>query len=69
MQDDSILDEQWKPLPKEDIPATPKPAWTIPSSNMSDVENNWDSALVSTYKPLAENSLLAKIRDMTTFMN
>ncbi|GJX51235.1 hypothetical protein Tco_0278080 [Tanacetum coccineum] len=32
-------------------------------------ENNWASALVSTYEPPAENSLLAKTRDMTTFMN
>ncbi|GKF59608.1 hypothetical protein Tco_0176394, partial [Tanacetum coccineum] len=59
----------WKPLPEEERPATPEPAWTIPSSNVSDVENNWASAFVSTYKPPAENSLLAKTRDMTTFMN
>ncbi|GJT75359.1 hypothetical protein Tco_1042084 [Tanacetum coccineum] len=59
----------WKPLPEEERPATPEPAWTIPSSNISDVENNWASALVSTYEPPAENSLLAKIGDMTTFMN
>ncbi|GJY10270.1 hypothetical protein Tco_0378455 [Tanacetum coccineum] len=59
----------WKPLPEEERPATPEPAWTIPSSNVSDVENNWASALVSTYEPPAENSLLAKTRDMTTFMN
>ncbi|GJS88057.1 hypothetical protein Tco_0770693 [Tanacetum coccineum] len=25
----------WKPLPKEERPATPEPAWTIPSSNKS----------------------------------
>nr|GEZ75735.1 hypothetical protein [Tanacetum cinerariifolium] len=30
----------WKPLPEEDRPTTPKPAWTIPSSNVSDVEKN-----------------------------
>ncbi|GJR45046.1 hypothetical protein Tco_1313149 [Tanacetum coccineum] len=24
----------WKPLPVEEIPATPEPAWTIPSSNL-----------------------------------
>ncbi|GJY26269.1 hypothetical protein Tco_0400995 [Tanacetum coccineum] len=29
----------WKPLPEKEIPATPKPTWTIPSSNKSDVEN------------------------------
>ncbi|GJW25993.1 hypothetical protein Tco_0039804 [Tanacetum coccineum] len=27
----------WKPLPEEERPATPEPAWTIPSSNKSDV--------------------------------
>nr|GEU37776.1 UBN2 domain-containing protein [Tanacetum cinerariifolium] len=59
----------WKPLPEEERPATPEPAWTIPSSNVSDIENNWASALVSTYELPAENSLLAKIGDMTTFMN
>ncbi|GJV63632.1 hypothetical protein Tco_1474460 [Tanacetum coccineum] len=59
----------WKPLPAEERPVTPEPSWTIPSSNMSDVENNWASVLVSTYETPAENSLLAKTRDMTTFMN
>ncbi|GJY08261.1 hypothetical protein Tco_0375315 [Tanacetum coccineum] len=50
-------------------PATPEPAWTIPSSNKSDVVNNWASALATNYEPPAENSLLAKIEDMKTFMN
>ncbi|GJR14242.1 hypothetical protein Tco_0796894 [Tanacetum coccineum] len=59
----------WKPILEGERPTTPEPAWTIPSSNISDVENNWASAFVSTYEPLAENSLLAKIGDMTTFMN
>ncbi|GKC74069.1 hypothetical protein Tco_1119952 [Tanacetum coccineum] len=59
----------WKPLPEEEIPATPEPAWTIPSSNKSDVVNNWASALATTYEPPAKNLLLAKIGDMTTFMN
>ncbi|GJV73106.1 hypothetical protein Tco_1493101 [Tanacetum coccineum] len=49
----------WKPLPEEERPATLEPAWTIPSSNVSDIENNWASALVSTYEPPTENSLLA----------
>ncbi|GJT78510.1 hypothetical protein Tco_1045235 [Tanacetum coccineum] len=59
----------WKPLPREERPATPEPDWTIPSTNVSDVENNWAFALGSTYEPPAENSLLAKTRDMTTFIN
>ncbi|GJY55104.1 hypothetical protein Tco_0446768 [Tanacetum coccineum] len=59
----------WKPLLEKERPETPEPTWTIPSSNISDVENNWASVLVSTYEPPTENSLFAKIRDMTTFMN
>ncbi|GJW62913.1 hypothetical protein Tco_0114797 [Tanacetum coccineum] len=58
----------WKPLPEEERPVTPEPAWVIPSSNVSDVENNWASALVSISETPAENSLLAKTGDMTTFM-
>ncbi|GJT72098.1 hypothetical protein Tco_1031384 [Tanacetum coccineum] len=68
MQDDSIPEEQWKPLLEEERPATPEPTWTIPSSNKSDVANNWASALATTYEHPAENSLLAKTGDMTTFL-
>ncbi|GJS99493.1 hypothetical protein Tco_0820663 [Tanacetum coccineum] len=66
---DNVRKDWWKPLPEEERPATPEPAWTIPSSNVSDVKNNWASALVSTYETPAENSLLAKTGDMTTFIN
>ncbi|GJZ21270.1 hypothetical protein Tco_0558309 [Tanacetum coccineum] len=66
---DNMKKDWWKPLPEEERLATPEPAWTIPSSNVSDVKNNWASALVSTYETLAENSLLAKTGDMTTFIN
>nr|GEX64046.1 hypothetical protein [Tanacetum cinerariifolium]GEX64054.1 hypothetical protein [Tanacetum cinerariifolium] len=59
----------WKPLPAEERPATPEPAWTIPSSNVSDVDNNWASALALTYVTPAENSLLVKTRYMTNFLN
>ncbi|GJX40327.1 hypothetical protein Tco_0255317 [Tanacetum coccineum] len=64
----NVRKDCWKPLPEEERPATPEPAWTIPSSNMSDVANNWASALATTYETPAENSLLAKIGDMTTFL-
>ncbi|GJR41013.1 hypothetical protein Tco_1216697 [Tanacetum coccineum] len=63
MHDDSI------PRRTEERPATPEPTWIILSSNVSDVKNNWASALVSTYEPPAENSLLAKTGYMTTFIN
>ncbi|GJV18939.1 retrovirus-related pol polyprotein from transposon TNT 1-94 [Tanacetum coccineum] len=58
----------WKPL-TEDIPATPEPAWSIPSSDMTVPTNNWASPLKSTYAPPPENSLLAQIGDMATFMD
>nr|GEY08261.1 hypothetical protein [Tanacetum cinerariifolium] len=50
-------------------------AWTISNTRyestsvFADVENNWAVALSSTYVTTAENSLLAKTRDITTFMN
>nr|GEZ56104.1 hypothetical protein [Tanacetum cinerariifolium] len=63
----------WKPLPEEDRPATPKPAWTIPSSNVTDVKNNRATLLAwkipSSNVPPFENSLLVQTRDMTTFLN
>ncbi|GKB45621.1 hypothetical protein Tco_0896374 [Tanacetum coccineum] len=58
----------WKPL-TEDRPATPEPTWTIPSSDLTVPTNNWASALKSTYAPPPENSLLAQIGDMATFMD
>ncbi|GJV16557.1 hypothetical protein Tco_1361880 [Tanacetum coccineum] len=58
----------WKPL-TEDRPATPEPTWTIPSSDLTVLTNNWASALKSTYAPPPENSLLAQISNMATFMD
>ncbi|GJX86869.1 hypothetical protein Tco_0337643 [Tanacetum coccineum] len=58
----------WKPL-TEDKPATPEPAWSIPSSDLLVPVNNWASALASTYAPPPENSLLAQTGDMTIFID
>ncbi|GJU22145.1 hypothetical protein Tco_1155487 [Tanacetum coccineum] len=58
----------WKPLTK-DRPATPEPVWSIPSSALTVPMNNWASTLKSTYTPLLENSLLAQIGDMATFID
>ncbi|GKE33430.1 hypothetical protein Tco_1452752 [Tanacetum coccineum] len=49
----------WKPLSKEDRPTTPEPAWSISSSDLPVLMNNWASALASTYAPPPENLLLA----------
>nr|GEZ16372.1 hypothetical protein [Tanacetum cinerariifolium] len=59
----------WKPPHEEERPTTPEPAWTIPSSNVSDTENNWATALASTYVTPVKNSLLAKTGDMMNFLN
>ncbi|GJZ27210.1 hypothetical protein Tco_0571463 [Tanacetum coccineum] len=57
MDDDTTLDEQTL---IEERPATPEPAWSIPSSDLPVPVNNWASALASTYAPPSENSLLAQ---------
>nr|GEU64467.1 protein kinase-like domain, concanavalin A-like lectin/glucanase domain protein [Tanacetum cinerariifolium] len=48
---------------------THEPAWNIPSSNVSYIENKWATALVLAYETPAENSLLAKTGDITNFLN
>ncbi|GKB68228.1 hypothetical protein Tco_0929640 [Tanacetum coccineum] len=57
----------WKPLPKEERPATPEPAWTILPSNVSGVENNWASALASSYDLEGQAYEVAKIDDVCTY--
>ncbi|GJT08830.1 hypothetical protein Tco_0843292 [Tanacetum coccineum] len=58
----------WKPI-TEDRPATPEPVWSIPSSDLTVPMNNWAYALKSTYTPPPENSLLAQIGNIATFMD
>nr|GEV35531.1 hypothetical protein [Tanacetum cinerariifolium] len=58
----------WKPF-KEERPTTPKPAWSIRSSDVPVLTNNWASALVSNYLPPPEDSLLAQTDDIATFMD
>ncbi|GJT13314.1 hypothetical protein Tco_0860356 [Tanacetum coccineum] len=61
---------EWlKPIPDDERPATPDPAWVIPISYIPDVVNNWANALATTYQAPAKNSLLEKTGDMRTFMN
>nr|GEU85383.1 integrase, catalytic region, zinc finger, CCHC-type, peptidase aspartic, catalytic [Tanacetum cinerariifolium] len=64
-----LMPEWFKPILDDDRPATPEPDWVIPTSHILEVANNWVNALASTYKALTENSLLAKTRDMRTFMH
>ncbi|GJW31074.1 retrovirus-related pol polyprotein from transposon TNT 1-94 [Tanacetum coccineum] len=65
----NLKQDWWKPLSEEDRPATPEPAWSIPSSDLPVPMNNWASALASTYAPPPENSLLAQTGDMAIFMD
>ncbi|GKB18245.1 hypothetical protein Tco_0852168 [Tanacetum coccineum] len=67
--DDDTAPGEHKPLSKEDRPATPEPAWSIPSSDMHVLMNNWASVLASTYAPLPENSLHAQTGDMAIFID
>ncbi|GJU78370.1 hypothetical protein Tco_1275440 [Tanacetum coccineum] len=61
---------EWlKLIPDDDRPATPEPAWVIPTSHIPDAENNWANALATTYQAPTKNSLLEKTGDMRTFMN
>nr|GEX10996.1 hypothetical protein [Tanacetum cinerariifolium] len=64
----NLRQDWWKPL-EEDRPATPKPAWFIPSSDLPVLRNNWASTLVSTYLPPPEDSLLAQTIDMAMFID
>nr|GFA02231.1 E-beta-farnesene synthase [Tanacetum cinerariifolium] len=64
----NLQQDWWKPL-EEDRSATPKPAWSIPSSDLPVLTNNWASALASTYTPPPENSLLAQTGDMAMFID
>nr|GEY65460.1 hypothetical protein [Tanacetum cinerariifolium] len=64
----NLQKDWWKPL-KEDRPATPEPAWSIPSSDVPVLKNNWASALVSTYLLPLEDSLLTQTGDMAIFMD
>ncbi|GJY06385.1 hypothetical protein Tco_0373439 [Tanacetum coccineum] len=68
MDNDTTHDEQWKPL-TEDRPATPEPTWSIPSSDLPVLVNNWASALASTYVPPPKNSLLTQTGDMAIFID
>ncbi|GKC34796.1 hypothetical protein Tco_1047180, partial [Tanacetum coccineum] len=65
----NLKHDWWKPLSEEDRPATPEPAWSIPSSDLPVLMHNWASALASTYAPPPENSLLAQTGNMATFMD
>nr|GEV54078.1 hypothetical protein [Tanacetum cinerariifolium] len=64
----NLRQDWWKPL-EEDRPATPKPVWSIPSSDLPVPKNNWASALASTYSPPSEDSLLVQTGDMAMLMD
>ncbi|GJX33684.1 putative reverse transcriptase domain-containing protein, partial [Tanacetum coccineum] len=59
----------FKPLSEEERPATPEPAWSIPSSSLPVPINNWASALASSYESPPENSLLSQTGDIGVFID
>nr|GEU73245.1 hypothetical protein [Tanacetum cinerariifolium] len=64
----NLRQDWWKPL-EEDRPATSEPAWSILSSDLLVLKDNWASAIASTYSPPPEDSLLAQTGDMALFMD
>nr|GEX37704.1 reverse transcriptase domain-containing protein [Tanacetum cinerariifolium] len=58
----------WKHF-EEERPTTQEPAWSIRSSDVPVLLNNWASTLASNYSPPPEDSLLAQTGDITTFMD
>ncbi|GJY38243.1 hypothetical protein Tco_0424607 [Tanacetum coccineum] len=65
----SLHPEWFKPLSEEESPATPEPAWSIPSSSLHVPNNNWASALASSFVPPPENSLLSQTGDIGVFID
>ncbi|GKE75701.1 hypothetical protein Tco_1537742, partial [Tanacetum coccineum] len=56
----SLNDEWFKPLSEEERPVTPEPAWSIPSLILPIPNNNWASAIASSFISPLENSLLSQ---------
>ncbi|GJX89082.1 hypothetical protein Tco_0341096 [Tanacetum coccineum] len=64
------LNQEWfKPISEEERPATPEPAWSIPSSSLPVPINNWASVIASSYAPPPENSLLSQTGDIGGFID
>nr|GFA15541.1 hypothetical protein [Tanacetum cinerariifolium] len=63
------LRQGWWKCFEEELPTTSEPAWSIRSSDVPVLTNNWASALASYYSPPPKDSLLAQTGDITTFMD
>ncbi|GJR57703.1 hypothetical protein Tco_1499865 [Tanacetum coccineum] len=64
------LNQEWfKPLFEEERPVTPEPAWSIPSSILPVPNNNWASAIASSFVSPPENSLLSQTGDIGVFID
>ncbi|GJV07414.1 hypothetical protein Tco_1345070 [Tanacetum coccineum] len=58
----------FKPIPEDDMPASPEPDWIIPPNDFPKAENNWTDALAKSYKDQEENKLLSKTGDIGSFI-
>nr|GEX28381.1 hypothetical protein [Tanacetum cinerariifolium] len=58
----------WKHF-EEERPTTLEPAWSIRSSDVPVLTNNWAAALASNYSPPLEDSLLAQTGDIAIFID
>nr|GEX75668.1 E-beta-farnesene synthase [Tanacetum cinerariifolium] len=64
----NLRQDWWKPF-EEERPTTLKPTWSIRSSDVPVLTNNWASALASNYSPPPEDSLLTQTGDIATFID
>nr|GEX83033.1 hypothetical protein [Tanacetum cinerariifolium] len=64
----NLWQDWWKPL-EEERPTTLEPGWSISSSDVLVLKNNWASALASTYSPPLEDSPLAQTGDIAMFID
>nr|GEU44640.1 integrase, catalytic region, zinc finger, CCHC-type, peptidase aspartic, catalytic [Tanacetum cinerariifolium] len=64
----NLRQDWWKPF-EEERPATLEPAWSISSSDVPVLTNNWASALASSYSPPPKDLILTQTADIATFMD
>ncbi|GJT93999.1 hypothetical protein Tco_1082844 [Tanacetum coccineum] len=57
----------FRPIPKEERPASSKPEWVIPLIDLPEANNNWANSFAKAYQDPDENKLHNKIDDIGSF--
>ncbi|GJT61534.1 hypothetical protein Tco_1005067 [Tanacetum coccineum] len=58
----------FRPMPKEERPASLKPEWVIPPIYLPEADNNWANAFAKAHQDPDENRLHNKIEDIGSFI-